>query len=58
MLWSSAPQKVSESRMGMGAALAHELHATPVSYNRSVWDPSGHGALMGMRYPTIDPPSP
>lgn len=51
----SESKKVSESRVGRGAALTHELHTDPILCNGSAMDSSGHGALMGMRYHTIDP---
>lgn len=57
-LWGAATTVVSESRMGRAAALTLDPHAAPVLCNVSARDPSGRGALMGMRYPIFDPQSP
>lgn len=45
-------KKVSESRMGRGAALANEPHADPIQCDGSARDSRG---LPGIRYHTIDP---
>lgn len=42
----------------MAAALTLDPHAAPVLCNVSARDPSGRGALMGMRCPIFDPQSP